>query len=295
MEAAVLLEAFDRRDALAGDARERRQAGLHSGAINKNGARTALALAAAVFRSSQTEIFPKNAEQSAFALRVDVPRFAVYVQFLDRGHGQLGQWTSNVNDDGMSTEVSRNTKQMRVPLRGSTRARGRESRSARKREVFRVPLRLLPVNAPAPAENWWSRNWKWFVPLGCFGLLTITVLFVGGILFVVFGAMRSSDAFKMATARASSNPEVQAALGTPIQAGWMVIGSIKLTNASGTASLSIPISGPRGKATVYVDARKRAGEWRFVTLIVQIAKTHERIDLLNTKGEVEVSTPADEK
>ncbi len=41
--------------------------------------------------------------------------------------------------------------------------------------------------------SWWSRNWKWLVPIGC--LLSL-ILFVGfTYLIMTFGLMKSSDAY----------------------------------------------------------------------------------------------------
>jgi hypothetical protein len=41
----------------------------------------------------------------------------------------------------------------------------------------------------------------------------------------------------------------------------------------------IPLSGPKGKATLYVEAMKSADIWVFQTMVVKIEKTGERIDL----------------
>ena len=55
---------------------------------------------------------------------------------------------------------------------------------------------------PAPPRNWWQRNWKWFVPTGCLTMLVLLGCFITFILFVVMGALKSSDAYKMAVERA---------------------------------------------------------------------------------------------
>jgi len=41
----------------------------------------------------------------------------------------------------------------------------------------------------------------------------------------------------------------------------------------------IPISGPKGKGTIYVEARKSAGHWSFLKLFVEVGVDGERIDL----------------
>src|SRR4051812_4624919 len=73
--------------------------------------------------------------------------------------------------------------------------------------------------APAAARGWWSRNWKWFVPTGCLTLVVINIALVGGIIMLVFGAMKSSDVYKAALHRAKADPRVVEALGKPIKDG----------------------------------------------------------------------------
>lgn len=131
-----------------------------------------------------------------------------------------------------------------------------------------------------PAPGWWSRNWKWFVPTGC--CLTPLVLggaFVAFLVVVIFGALKQSDAYKIAVARAKADSRVVAALGSPIEEGWWLSGNTKVNGGSGEADLSIPISGPKGKGTIYAIATKSAGEWTYSKLEVKIDSNGETIDL----------------
>jgi hypothetical protein len=139
-------------------------------------------------------------------------------------------------------------------------------------------METSPQTQPAP--GWWSRNWKWFVPTGC--CLTPLVLggaFVAFLVLVIFGALKQSDVYKMALARAKADSRVIAALGTPISEGWYLSGNTNVNGASGDADLSIPISGPKGKGTIYAVATKSAGEWTYSKLVVKIDSTGETIDL----------------
>ena len=129
-------------------------------------------------------------------------------------------------------------------------------------------------------KNWWGRNWKWFVPVGCLGALVLFAGFIVLIMCLVFGMMKSSDAYKDAVARARAHPSVQKTIGTPIEEGMFITGNINVSGPSGQANLSIPISGPNGKGRIYVVAAKSAGQWTFSTLVVEIKETKQRIDLL---------------
>ena len=77
-----------------------------------------------------------------------------------------------------------------------------------------------PANQPPQRAGWWARNWKWFVPTGCLAMLLLAAGFVFFIIAIVFGAMKSSDAYKMALARAKADPRVVSALGSPIEDGF---------------------------------------------------------------------------
>jgi hypothetical protein len=131
----------------------------------------------------------------------------------------------------------------------------------------------------APRRSWWSRNWKWVVPVGC--LAPVVVCCGGGTLLFVFvsGALKSSEPYQEALERAKTNDGVKAQLGEPIEAGFFVSGSVEISGPSGKADLSIPVSGPKGAGTVYVTATKSAGKWQYSTLEFAPKDSQARIDL----------------
>src|SRR5215471_13618431 len=139
-----------------------------------------------------------------------------------------------------------------------------------------------PAVPLTPRPNWWNRNWKWFVPAGCLGTLTLFSAFIVSIALIVFSAVKSTDVYKDALARAKVHPSVIEILGSPIKEGFLVSGNTNVNGASGEANLSIPISGPKGKGTIYVAATKSLGEWNYSGLVVEIKKKHQRIDLLRS-------------
>lgn len=134
-----------------------------------------------------------------------------------------------------------------------------------------------------PQRSWWSRNWKWFVPIGCL----VPLLGCGGlitlILVSVLGAIKSSEVYADALAKAKAHEEVKALLGEPIEAGFWVIGNLEVSGQAGSADLKIPLTGPKGSATLNVVAMKAAGRWQYSVLEVQPAGAGARIDL-RSKG-----------
>jgi hypothetical protein len=110
-------------------------------------------------------------------------------------------------------------------------------------------------------------------------MLVLVAGFVFFILCIVFGAMKSSDAYKTALAKAQTDPRVVQSLGSPITDGMFVSGKTNVSGTSGQADMTVPISGPKGKGTIYFVASKFMGEWTFSKLVVTVAETGEKIDL----------------
>ncbi len=128
-------------------------------------------------------------------------------------------------------------------------------------------------------KNWWDRNWKWFVPTGCLGLLVLFGLFIAGIFFGVTSMMKDSDVYKEAIVVVQHDKLVNDKLGSPIEADGMVSGNISINNDTGNCDLQIPIKGSKGKGTLFVVAEKR-GKWKYSQMSVHIEATDEEIDLL---------------
>jgi hypothetical protein len=136
-----------------------------------------------------------------------------------------------------------------------------------------------PYSTPtAGRKNWFSRNWKWFVPTLVMVVFVLPLALCGGAIFAV---IRNSDVAKESLLRAQSNPLLVQKLGTPIEEGWLVGGSIDTSTTSGDADLAVPISGPKGKGKIYVTAHKSAGVWSYSVMEAAIEGSDQRINLLS--------------
>jgi len=133
---------------------------------------------------------------------------------------------------------------------------------------------------PPEQKGWFGRNWKWFVPVGCLSVVLMAVLFVAAAVYFAFGSVKSSYAYQEAMTRTRSNAAVIKELGEPIKPGWLVSGTINVNGASGSADLSIPVSGPNKSGTVYVVATKKMGKWDISGLEVAVEGENKRINLL---------------
>jgi hypothetical protein len=138
----------------------------------------------------------------------------------------------------------------------------------------------------APRPGWWSRNWKWFLPTGCclgtlLGIILAIAIFGMGIVGLFSGIskiLKSSEPYQTAVARAKANEKVVTALGTPIEEGFPM-GKVNTNNDTGEADLSIPLTGPKGKCTVYVVGTRSGGTWTYSKMSATITGTDESIDL----------------
>jgi hypothetical protein len=145
---------------------------------------------------------------------------------------------------------------------------------------------MTPPPLPAARQRGWlGRNVAWVVSGGCLVMLGMGAALVWWVVSVVFGMMRSTEVYVGAVEAARGSEVVQERLGTPIEEGFFFSGNIQTSGASGSASLAIPLSGPGGKGTVYAEAAKRAGEWSYGVLVVEVDGTGERIDLLGGADE----------
>lgn len=110
-------------------------------------------------------------------------------------------------------------------------------------------------------------------------LLSLVCTFV--IFFIVFSMLRSSEVVTAAVARAEADSRVAAVLGAPIEVGWLIGGSMNTaTEGSGSADLTIPLSGPKGRGRLRLTANQSGGEWEFSSLTFTISDAGETIDLL---------------
>src|SRR5262245_52474794 len=133
---------------------------------------------------------------------------------------------------------------------------------------------------PPQRKGWFGRNWKWFIPVGCLSIVMAAGAVVAAGVYFVFGAIKSSDVYQQALTRVRSNPAVVRELGEPIEPGWLISGSINVSNDSGNADVRIPVSGPKKSGAVYATAIKKQDKWDFSALEVEIDGETKRINLL---------------
>ena len=116
------------------------------------------------------------------------------------------------------------------------------------------------------------------------GVLAILVSYGCSLFIGVETMFRDSAYFKMALEQAQNSPCAVQAIGTPIQAGWAISGSSKESASSGSAELSIPVHGPRGKGDLRLSAEKKTGYWRINSLVLLAANKQVSITPPSSAG-----------
>ena len=123
---------------------------------------------------------------------------------------------------------------------------------------------------PLQQPGWFSRNWKWLLPVGCFVPLMCCGVFGLGTYLTVSKVIESSPAYVEAFSKANQNPEVTAALGTPITPGFGISGSINQKNDTGTADFNVPLKGTKGEGSMHVVGYSNGGAWVFSRIDVTV-------------------------
>src|SRR5258708_18828143 len=103
-----------------------------------------------------------------------------------------------------------------------------------------VPAPSSPAPYTPQPKSWFSRNWKWFIPVVVLVPVLLLVLFIGGILSLVFGMFKSSEPYKHGVAVVINDPQDVLALDQPVKIRRLVSRNINTANDSCDASLCIP-------------------------------------------------------
>ena len=148
---------------------------------------------------------------------------------------------------------------------------------------------VMPFVLGAKGSVWAWRNKRWESveefrsvqrkwTLWSLGIWAAFALSVAAAVFIVISAVKGSDVYKLAVARARASQEVVAITGLPLSSGFPA-GEVKVSGPSGKASFSFGLEGPRGRGTLHVEATKSVGLWNFDRMVFEEAETGRRIDV----------------
>lgn len=122
-----------------------------------------------------------------------------------------------------------------------------------------------------PRRGWWKRNWRWFVPAFFLGLLVLLGVCAVIVWWIVFGALKSSEPYKMALEQVKNDPQVIARLGQPVEDdAWFPSGYVNIEGERGQTQLNFEVAGPNGRARVAIRGNCMEGKWALVELVVTL-------------------------
>ena len=135
--------------------------------------------------------------------------------------------------------------------------------------------------------GWYKSNKRWVLPTTLIASVFAASLLIIWLLFSFFqNKMLNSEVLQTAMRMAQSNQEATANLGLPLEVVSDISsfqGSIQTSNFSGNAELSVKITGPKGKGTLWIKANKVAGKWNYEIAEIELSGHTERIRLLPPK------------
>jgi len=136
-----------------------------------------------------------------------------------------------------------------------------------------------PSDQPQQQPKQSSGCLKWLA-IGCGAIFLLGIVAFAALAFFVFRVIKATDVYKGALHRAQSDPRVVSVLGSPIEEGFFVTGSVNVDNGEGHANIDFPISGPKGQASVHVVATRDRDAWQYKVLTVK-PRSGPVIDLLS--------------
>ena len=129
--------------------------------------------------------------------------------------------------------------------------------------------------------TWFKYNWKWALPMVALGIFVpVTSFIFVTIILISYLTVRTSTIYKQAMVAVRTDDRIVELIGSPIQPGLFVLGTISRRTFGTMVNLTIPLYGPEGKATAFAVAAKTEGNWDFTTLQVQVKSRQAHVDLL---------------
>ena len=147
------------------------------------------------------------------------------------------------------------------------------------------PTAPYPLPAEPVKSNWFLRNLAWAIPAGCLMVLMVVGMLMIGAIWYGYSKLKDFAPYRDAVAMARGDASVREALGEPVETGILAQINVQVTDGTGSARLSIPLRGPKGKGTLHVEATKSGGRWTITHLEISVQGRPEPIDLLK-KGTV---------
>ncbi|MEL6614847.1 MAG: cytochrome c oxidase assembly factor Coa1 family protein [Bacteroidota bacterium] len=95
------------------------------------------------------------------------------------------------------------------------------------------------------------------------------VLFMGAVWVGCGAFLKNNDAYERGLETALADPELQKALGGPIEEGWFINGSVEGDGVRSHGVWLVRLRGTEDSGTLRIAGIKASGDWRVVALTVE--------------------------
>ena len=134
-------------------------------------------------------------------------------------------------------------------------------------------------------KSWWSRNWKWFIPLITvllIGMIIISTSKVGESISDITKAYADVSIYENAIEKAQQNEQVKELLGELKPIGNMAIveGSVIYSSNNNSVDMSLRIKGSKGKGKIDISADRNESEWNYKKINIRINEPKQTITII---------------
>lgn len=136
-----------------------------------------------------------------------------------------------------------------------------------------------PLSADRPPRGWWTRHWRWAVPLVVVLALMIVVGCSMGWLLRWSALAHASPPMREAMRRAACSPEVVSLLGEPLQADRLPHGDLRVgPDGRQDVGLMVGVEGPLAAGWLIVRGTRMDDSWDYPVMYV-LDEHEQTIDL----------------
>jgi hypothetical protein len=137
-------------------------------------------------------------------------------------------------------------------------------------------------------NNWWKRNWKWFLPTALlvffFGVgLALTTIITGDIDDYA-QAYSDTSLYEKAIEKAKIDNRVIETLGNlePIDKLAIIEGDAKYSDNGNSVELTVRVKGNKGIGKMDISANKKGTEWEYKKINIRVKQTKEEIQIVKS-------------
>lgn len=136
----------------------------------------------------------------------------------------------------------------------------------------------IPSHCTRPA-GWWSRHWRWAMPLTVVMVLGVAGGIVAWSVLRWSEAARESPPMREALRRAGCSVELVEAFGEPLRTGSMPLGSMQTAiDGQRDVGLTVALEGSRAHGRLFVQGSRRDDVWDYPVMYV-LGENKQTFDL----------------